>query len=470
MTRDRSRVSIMVAAAAAPTGAGRPDVAAVAASTGRRAGRPDCNARRRMAGLSLIEMMIALVMALIVAAGIISVFASTSSSNKVQQQMAALQEEGRFAIHSLRSDLADANGTYCSNTGGNASGTSSGLYLDALRSPTVDAKTAISFPDNTISLSAPTTFYSLPSSIFMRGYDCTASACTPADPHDTVAGIPAMGKAVGNRVVGAAVLTFRYLKPGSGWSIVTGGASGSTISATNGTVTSITLSPVAGEPAASAFTGTLAMLADCSNAEVFAVSNTSGVLKPTGANYKQPSDNSGKAAPRVYDFLQDFQTVTYYLKVVDAGNGHTTGELVRRVNGVDQPLVRGVERLDFSYGIIDANGNTKFLTAKQVDTDTDSGGSTIPCPPGVPYPGGMGDSGCLWRAVKTVEVHVLMDGQTPLYTLTPNEMNYIYSPDGGTAPTAPSAHGIKPDTDQGFPKQLIRREFTSLISLRNFNP
>jgi type IV pilus assembly protein PilW len=48
-------------------------------------------ARRRMAGLSLIEMMIALVMALIVAAGIITVFASTSSSNKVQQQIAALQ-------------------------------------------------------------------------------------------------------------------------------------------------------------------------------------------------------------------------------------------------------------------------------------------------------------------------------------------------------------------------------------------
>jgi type IV pilus assembly protein PilW len=70
------------------------------------------SSRRRMAGLSLIEMMIALVMALIVAAGIITVFTSTSSSNKVQQQMATLQEEGRFAIHSLRTDLANANCGY----------------------------------------------------------------------------------------------------------------------------------------------------------------------------------------------------------------------------------------------------------------------------------------------------------------------------------------------------------------------
>src|SRR6185312_2744465 len=103
--------------------------------------------RRRMEGLSLIEMMIALVMALIVAAGIISVFASTSSSNKVQAQMATLQEEGRFAIQSLRSDLANANGGYCSNSGGNAGVTGSGLFLDALRAPTIYAESAINFTD-----------------------------------------------------------------------------------------------------------------------------------------------------------------------------------------------------------------------------------------------------------------------------------------------------------------------------------
>jgi type IV pilus assembly protein PilW len=62
-----------------------------------------------------------------------------------------------------------------------------------------------------------------------------------------------------------------------------------------------------------------------------------------------------------------------------------------------------------------------------------------------------------------------MDGQTPLYTLTPTEMFYIYSPDGDS-PQAPSAHAVQPDTDQGFPKELIRREFTTLVALRNFNP
>ena len=437
-------------------------------------------ARRRIAGLSLIEMMIALVMALIVAAGIITVFQSTSSSNRVQAQLATLQEEGRFAIHSLRSDLADANGGYCSNTGGNAGKTSSGLYLDSLRSPTIYAKDFgtinAAFHDNTELLVAPASpqAFSLPSRIFMRGYDCglTSASCKPVDPSTGVIEIPAMGTAVGDRVPGAAVLTIRYLKPGSGWAISpTGSPPGSTISAnSDGTVDTITLSPLTTEHPvdAAAFGGGLAMLADCSNAQVFSVSRAGDVLTPNN-NYVAPLDISKGAAPRVFDFANDFQTVTYYLRVVDAGNGHTTGELVRQVNGTPQAMVRGVERLDFRYGIIDADGNTKFLTADQVDTATDGSG-TIPCPPGVSLDGGMGTVGCLWRAVQTVEVHILMDGQTPLYTLTPAEMNYIYSPDGDTTPEAPSTHGIKPNADQGFPKQLLRREFTTVVALRNFNP
>ncbi len=447
-----------------------------------------------MAGLSLIEMMIALVMALIVAAGIITVFTSTSSSNKVQQQMATLQEEGRFAIHSLRTDLANANGVYCSNSGGKAAPAGSGLYLDPFSSPTVYSETPLSFPDDTLSSATmpdPTGPYSLPSAVFMRGYDCTATApCTPSlaslasapDP------IPAMGKAVGDRVVGADVLTIRYLKPGSGWAITPATDAGSHLTVT-GTTTTVTINPItsAGEPPISNFAGGLAMLANCSNAGVYAVSTSGNTLTVLGSgspgNYAQPNDITGSAAPRVFDFGNDFQTVTYYLRVVctDDSNpcDHTTGELVKDVNGNPQPLVRGVERLNFFYGVINGNGDTEFLTAGEVDTGIDAAGNSLTCPPGISstppvgIPGGMPFDpahGCLWRAVQTIEVHVLMDGQTPLYTLTPQEMNYIYTPDGGAAPTPPSAHAIQPDTDQGFPKQLLRREFTTLVSLRNFNP
>ncbi|MGH8235170.1 MAG: PilW family protein [Rhodanobacteraceae bacterium] len=441
-------------------------------------------ARRRMAGLSLIEMMIALVMAFIVAAGIIAVFSSTSSSNKAQAQMAVLQEEGRFAIHSLRSDLANVNGGYCSNSGGNAGVTSSGLYLDALRSPIVYSSDTTAntnaIHDNTLTMATPTQAFVLPSNLFMRGYQCTTTACTPADPNTTVSAIPPMGIAIGDRVMGTDVLTVRYIRPGSGWAIVpSGSAAGTTISptsASSGIVATIALNPLPGEDAASEFkSGDLAMLATCSMANVYSVTVSGDTITPTSDNYAQPPDISqgNLAAPTLFDFTQDFQTVTYFLEVVDAGNGHTTGELVRRVNGTDQPLVRGVERLDFRYGILDADGGTRFLTAAEVDSAVDSSGNSIPCPPQMPPLSGVtadSSAGCLWRAVQTIEVHILMDGQTPLYTLTPAEMNYIYSIDGNTTPQPPGSTRNVTPAQQGFPNQLLRREFTTLVALRNFNP
>lgn len=447
--------------------------------------RDSIAARRRMAGLSLIEMMIALVMALVVAAGIISVFTSTSSSNKVQAQMAALQEEGRFAIHSLRADLANANGGYCNNTGGNAGVPTGGsLYLDWLRTPIIYSQdnTAIAnaFHDVTTPMVPLGVPFMLPSYMYMRGYDCTTSACKPDDPNTTVADIPPMGSAVGKRVRGTSILTLRYLKPGSGWAIMKeSDPSASYISTTGGFT--ITLRPQANEAPASDFhDGDLAMLADCSTAQVFSVSNSSGTLTANNnfPDANAPADLSKGAAPRLFDFSRDFQTVTYFLRVACVNgttpcSGPTTGELVRRVNGDSQPLVRGVERLDFRYGLIDANGNTRFLTADEVDSGVDGNGNAIQCPQGGGTPGPMIDAmpmnGCLWRAIQTIEVHILMDGQTPMYTLTPAEMNYIYTPDS-TSMQAPSAHDVRPKQDQGFPDQLIRREFTTVVALRNFNP
>jgi type IV pilus assembly protein PilW len=69
-----------------------------------------------------------------------------------------------------------------------------------------------------------------------------------------------------------------------------------------------------------------------------------------------------------------------------------------------------------------------------------------------------------------IQVNILMDGQTPLYPMTPAEVRYIYSPDDDNTPTAPDLHTVKPNADQGFPKELLRREFTALVTLRNFNP
>jgi type IV pilus assembly protein PilW len=442
---------------------------------------------RNSAGVTLIELMVAMVLGLIVAAGIVTVFLSTSKSNRVQNQMARLQEEGRFAVTRLKDDLRMANSQYCTNSGGVAKAAStSQVYLDGLRSPKVYAKgtktitgamadvtTAWGATSGTNTYPAePSSAYSFPSYLSMRGYDCgkTSSSCKPDDPHNTVAAIPAMGTAVNNRVVGTDVLTVRYVDSSRGWTVVAPSVTGThlAVSASSPTtIQSITLAQAtSSEPPPGSFAaGDLAMLADCSAAQVFAVAKASTtMLTPDSSNnYGAPAPQQPMSAPKVFDFNTDYLTVTYYVKVVDNGNGQRTGALIRRVNGTEQELVRGVERLDFRYGVEDASGKIRYLNADDVDKATG-----ITCPPGEPQ--AITTKGCLWRAIATIEMNMVIDGQDPLYTLTPGDLVYSYAIDGNYTPVAPSAHTIQPSVDQGFVDPLIRREFTAVVSVRNFNP
>ena len=450
-------------------------------------------------GVTLVELMIAMVLGMLVAAGIITVFISTSNSNKAQMQLARLQEEGRFAITRLSADLRMANGQYCTNTGGVAQPGAGGVYLDHLLAPKVYAKNLIgtaagassgAFGDVTTVWGAtsgavtyptiPSVSYSMPSFLFMRGYDCTLNACTPVDP--ATAGLPALGTAAGNRVRGADVITVRYVDPSSGWAI--DGAGGSSIEKTSsdGSILSIILSPRAGEPPRSDFTsGDLVMLADCSGSQIFAAnySAASGTLTlPSDGNFDEshPAAPRPESAAKIFDVNRNLQTVTYYLKLVSANNDGKpplTGALIRRVNGglksdgsasqsgaSEDELVRGIERMDFRYGVEDADGNTRFLTAQKIDASTR-------CPPA--EIDAITSAGCLWRGIKSIEVSVLMDGQVPLYSLGDGEIGYVYAIDNITQPTMPQGHSIRP-SDQGFVDQMLRREFTALVAVRNYNP
>lgn len=432
-------------------------------------------------GVTLIELMVAMVLGLLVAAGIVTVFASTSDSNKVQNQVASLQEQGRYAITRITGDLRMANGGYCSNTGGVAVNTGSNqMYMDGLRAPKVYAKDLLgAMSDVTTNWgvtsypAAPTAPYYMPAFLSMRGYECgKTDPCKPSVPATF---LPAMGTAVGNRVNGADVLTMRYVDSSRGWEI--DGVSSLVVADGKGKLQSITVVPKAGEPALGDFeSGDLAMLADCSNAQIFAVDPpSSGTLNVRLADNfagADPINQQPQSAPRLFDFNKDFLTVTYFLQVVDNGSGHKTGALMRRVNGASEEIVRGVERLDFLYGVENRDGSTRYLSAEDVDTRV---GGTFHCPVSVPSVDSSAPVtdpvGCMWRAVKSIEVRVLMDGQTPLYTLGPDEMTYTYSTDKNTSPKAPddASRAVKP-SEQGFANQMLRREFSALVSLRNYNP
>lgn len=427
-------------------------------------------------GFSLVELMVAMVLGLLVTGGIITVFMATSTSSLVQTQLAKLQEEGRFAITALTTDLRMSNAQYCSNTGGQSSALSNGVMaLDRyLRAPRVLVSGAVfqaALNDNTTRWGAtsgsntypvsPVAAFTMPSFVALRGYDCTVTACTPVDPSTASgAGIPAQGTAIGNRMPGSSVVTMRYLDGARGW-VLDGVKSSMTLNGNN--VASITIVPQAGEPPLSNFTnGDLLMLADCNASQVFSTTSSGSTFTP-GANYTQVARPSG-VSPKLFDFNRDFQTVSYYLQVVDDNNGHTTGALMRRVNGVSGEVVRGIERLDFLYGVMDATGNTSYRSATDIDSATNCPSSTVTVT--------GGDPACLWRSVQNIEVHILMDGQLPLYSLTAPELQYQYYGDTGVVGmSAPddSKRTVMP-SQQGIDNHMLRREFTAVVSLRNYNP
>lgn len=431
---------------------------------------------RRQGGFSLIELMVAMVLGLIVAGGIVSVFLATTSSSVTQTQLAKLQEEGRFAMTALTTDLRMTNAQYCSNVGGQSAPLSNGVMsLDRyLRTPQVLVSGAVfqaAISDNTTKWGAtsgtntypvsPVASFAMPSFFALRGYDCTVSACTPQDPVDPAGkGIPKQGTTVGNRVPGTGVITLRYLDGARGWTL---DGVKSTITLSGSSVASMTVVPQTGEPAVSSYVaGDLLMLADCNSAQVFAATLSGSTFTPA-TNYSAVARPSG-VTPKLFDFNRDFQTVSYFLQVVDDNSGNKTGALMKRVNGVSAEVVRGVERLDFLYGVMDGSGNTSYRTAAEIDSSTACASSTVTV--------SGTDPGCMWRSVQSIEVHILMDGQIPLFTLTPTDLQYQYYGDSavtGLAAPDNTQRAVMP-SQQGFDNHMLRREFTAVVSIRNYNP
>jgi type IV pilus assembly protein PilW len=434
----------------------------------------------RQRGVTLVELMVALVLGLLVSGGIVVTFMSTSASNQAQAQLSRLQEQGRYAVTRIAADLKMAGAQYCSSTGGSATvASASGIALDSLRTPRVLTKN-LTLPMNTTPWgspypAAPTGAYYLPSFAYMRGFACTKTACTPSSPPTAAQGVPVMGTAVGNRVYGAAVLQLRYVDSNRGWAI---GGNSQVVPKANGDIDHIHIVPKTGEPSLTGIANNeQMMLADCSTAQVFETTgNPDFAPVGTASNYSAPRALAPQSAPRFFRMSTDFKTITYFLQVVSddgTATGVKTGALMRcdsSATPVCQELVRGVERMDFSYGVEDSGGLMHYLTAAEVDSRA-SGSATLTCPSGATGSTST-DQGCLWRALKAVEVNVLMDGQSPLYTLTAPELAYAYSPEGNSSPVAPDARGasgISP-TDQGFVIPMMRRQFGTAVMMRNYNP
>lgn len=436
-----------------------------------RAGSP----QRSVGGFSLIELMIALVLGLLLSVGIVSLFSGTSKTNRVQTGLARLQENGRYAMTRIQDDLRNLGGQFRSNTVGSGFVQTASGPVYPLSAPRVNA-TGFTFPDGTAGAApsgwSTTKAYPLSPRDFIQGYDCTSGTCSPAVP----TGFPATGTSANQRVPRTDVLTVRYQR-GTGWPYTVSGTGATTV---------ITLTPNwRGRDPASAppdplpapsvanchdgpddclniQTGDLVLLSDCGGSTIFQVT-VSGTftLKPLNlreAAQLQPGAATDSCDPRVFNFSRDLVTVSYWIKLVadETVSGRLIPALMRRENGVDQEVVRGVDRLEFLYGVQYANGSVRYLTAKDL-TDNSTAANCPVAPPGVTTL----EAGCLWRSLLSVEVHALMNTVDNINDLSSVDQAFRFRTTTPTPPGATLVTGVSAG-------KMMRREFIALTSVRNF--
>jgi type IV pilus assembly protein PilW len=72
---------------------------------------------KKQKGITLVELMIAMVIGLLLTAGILQLFVSNKQTYRVTENMSRLQENGRFAMHFLTSDIRMADYWGCRSQG-----------------------------------------------------------------------------------------------------------------------------------------------------------------------------------------------------------------------------------------------------------------------------------------------------------------------------------------------------------------
>lgn len=323
-------------------------------------------------GFSLIELMIAMLIGLLLVIGITSLFTTTASVNRMENGLARLQENGRFALDRIAEDIRMASATRGSrkaSEGGGAGRVNPDRPLLSFADFGGGALGAAGLPGATESGVTNGRYFISPA-FMLRGAECRDS-CSPANiavanrGWDTynVSGfgvIPDIGTGEGSRAAGADVLTLRYLR-------------GTGVALSERFIGVIAGNDIKLESALTVGPSAMLVIGDYATTAFVPVTASGTAMQFTGGG---ASLLTGAQAPsfdvfndvRVSDFDSDFVTVSYYLRLENDPSraGRMISALRRRENGVDVTIAEGIERLDFIYHVEDRAGNIRPMTADEV--------------------------------------------------------------------------------------------------------
>jgi type IV pilus assembly protein PilW len=345
----------------------------------------------RQRGLSLIEMMVAVVLSLLLILGLVEIFGSTRAAFAASEGLARAQENSRFAVDFLRRDVRMAGHLGCLNEFGQIDTPETRFYNHFV----VDGA-ALSTAAQPVRIDAPLDVYEFTGSIPGSNYAITsstppvapaASAWTPALP--TALGLVAAG--TGGIIAGSDVLVVRYFSEApitlsagptatTVWPLGQGG-----VGQTSGTI-------YLGQNAPNVVLNAVYGITNCKAASLFQVTSTgpTTVGSENGQNLVRAGEFwDAKEVYGVGAMMFRYQAVVYY--VGRGANGNPS--LFRRslpeapatsaagvaFAPVSEEVVEGVEMMQILLATADvptASGRLDDVTAYQSATALLAGATT----------------------------------------------------------------------------------------------
>ncbi len=290
----------------------------------------------RQLGFTLVELMVALVVGLMVMLGVGQLFVQSKRTAAVQEELARLQEGGRYALQLLRQDIQRAGYLGCSH--------------------------AVALKENIISSGGYTDDFEH----FIVGYEGATGTWSPPLPAE----LDDPATTDDDIVPGTDVITLRFAD-GEGLRM-TQPKQSYHFKVHNLSVESGACAGGA-ERYSGLCAGDLMVVSDCTKARVFAIDSLALVsnelaIYHTNPAWGDPADmEPGNHFNPAHSYLFKGVTVSYFIRVRDPASG--VPSLYRKIgSGVAEELIEGVENMQILYGM-DSDGDgipNQFLSADNV--------------------------------------------------------------------------------------------------------
>ncbi|WP_422507354.1 PilW family protein [Stenotrophomonas sp. GZD-301] len=332
---------------------------------------------RAVAGISLIEVMVAMVIGLVLMLGVIQVFTASREASQLAQGTARAQENARFALEFLQRDIRMAGHFGCVNDQAH--------FVKNQGDPVVNIAGVDTGGGSALDFSVSIQGYEAPSSAPNSNLTLGATWVTPTMP-DPLKSLNARG--------GSDVLVLRYLSP-VGVPVTSISAGTDNIVGFDSDLGRRLLEDGVATP-------TLFGIADCSHADVFIGSYAAGSVTASGATLSRYN-----VQPTGETMLYRAESIAYY--VGTSANGEPV--LMRaRANAagnyvVREELVEGIENLQVMYGLdtTPVISQTQLpvgnVTVQGTATDVSTGNDAV--------------AANQWRRVGQVQVGVLARSPNP---------------------------------------------------------